>query len=102
MAWGPTGSATDRCSDGASPPSHRPFRRSCRHPSTEGHPMARNQEPVLTSAGVTAAVMSVLNVLVVLDVWVLDADQLATINIAVGSVLGVLLAVWARGRVSPA
>ena len=63
--------------------------------------MARNQEPVLTSAGVTAAIMSVLNVLVVLDVWVLDADQLATINIALGSVLGIVLAVWARGRVSP-
>ncbi len=62
---------------------------------------ARNQEPVLISAGITAAVMSIVNVLVVLDILVLTNDQLAVINIAVGSVLGVLLAAWARARVSP-
>ena len=64
-------------------------------------PVARNQEPVLTSAGVTAVVMAVLNVPVVLGWVTLDAVQLATINTAVLSVVGLLMSVWARGRVTP-
>lgn len=63
--------------------------------------MRTNGEPVLTSAGLTAAIMSVVNMLVVLDVLVLDSDQIAAVNIALGSVLGVVLAIWARGRVTP-
>ena len=60
-----------------------------------------SREPVLTSAGLTAAIMSVVNVLVVLNIVTLDAQQLGAINIAVGSVLGIVLAVWARGKVTP-
>ena len=59
------------------------------------------REPVLTSAGLTAAIMSVVNVLVVLNIVKLDAQQLGAINIAVGSILGIVLAVWARGKVTP-
>lgn len=59
------------------------------------------REPVLTSAGLTAAIMSVVNVLVVLNIVTLDAQQLGAINIAVGSILGIVLAVWARGKVTP-
>ncbi len=67
-----------------------------------GNPQpGRTPEPVLTSAGLTAAIMSVVNVLVVLNIVVLDAQQLGAINIAVGSVLGIVLAIWARGKVSP-
>lgn len=60
-----------------------------------------SREPVLTSAGLTAAIMSVVNVLVVLNIVTLDAQQLGAINIAVGSILGIVLAVWARGKVTP-
>ena len=62
---------------------------------------SRNQEPVLTSAGLTAAIMSVVNVLVVLNIVTLDAQQLGALNIAVGSVLGIVLATWARSKVTP-
>ena len=77
------------------------------HDSPEELTMAGNpnpggtREPVLTSAGLTAAIMSVVNVLVVLNIVTLDAQQLGAINIAVGSILGIVLAVWARGKVTP-
>jgi len=63
--------------------------------------MRTNTEPVLSAAGITATITAVINMLVVLDVLVLDPDQIAAVNIAVGSVVAMGLAVWARGRVSP-
>lgn len=60
-----------------------------------------NGEPVLSAAGLTAAIMSIINVLVLLNVVVLDPDQLAGINVAVGSIVGIVLAFWARGKVTP-
>ena len=61
----------------------------------------RSNEPVLSAAGITATITAIINMLVVLDVLVLDPDQIAAVNIAVGSVVAMALAVWARGKVSP-
>lgn len=61
----------------------------------------RNTEPVLTAAGITATATAILNMLVVLDVLVLDPDQVAAVNVAIGSVVSLVLAVWARNRVTP-
>lgn len=58
-------------------------------------------EPVLSSASISATVMAVFNVLVVTNIIVLTAEQVAAVNVAVGSVVSLLLATWARSRVSP-
>ena len=60
-----------------------------------------SREPVITSATITATVMAVVNLVVVLGIVQLTAEQLGATNIAVGSVVGLLLAVWARSKVSP-
>ena len=60
-----------------------------------------SREPVITSATITATVMAVLNLVVVLNIVALTAEQLGAANIAVGSVVGLLLAVWARAKVTP-
>ena len=59
------------------------------------------REPVITSATITATVMAVINLIVVLGIVTLTAEQLGAANIAVGSVVGLLLAVWARAKVVP-
>ena len=63
--------------------------------------MNSNTEPVLTAAGITGVVMAVLNVPVVMGWVTLDATQLAAINAAVLSVVGLVFAIWARNRVTP-
>lgn len=67
----------------------------------------RNTEPVLTAGGITAAVGAVLNVLLVFKMIPLDADpetaqmQVAALNAVIMPLVGILLAVWARKRVTP-
>ena len=68
---------------------------------------ARNQEPVLTAGVITAAVTAVLQVaflwqLIPVPEGVDAATAQATLTAAVVSITGILTAVWARGRVSPA
>ena len=63
--------------------------------------MNRNSEPVLTAGLIQAAIMGAINIVVALNIVTLTTDQLGVINASLGSILAVLLAVWARGRVSP-
>jgi hypothetical protein len=58
-------------------------------------------EPVLSSASVTATLVAVFNVLVVTNILVLTPEQVAAVNVAIGSVVSLMLAAWARGKVSP-
>jgi len=58
-------------------------------------------EPVLTAASVTIVITAAINVLVLLKVVEWDKDQLAGINVLVGSTVALAFAVWARGRVKP-
>lgn len=67
---------------------------------------ARNQEPVLTAGVITAATTAILQVMflwqiIPIPAGVDPATAQATLTAAVVSVVGILSAVWARGRVSP-
>lgn len=66
-----------------------------------GNPNPGSAEPVLKAAAVQAAVMGAINIIVALNIVVLTTEQLGVINASLGSILTVLLAVWARGKVSP-
>ena len=65
------------------------------------------REPVLTAAGITAAVSAILNVLLVFKVIPLDPDpetaqmQVAALNAVIMPVVGIVSAFWARKRVTP-
>lgn len=63
--------------------------------------MNRNQEPVITAGLIQTAIMATVNIVVVLNIVTLTSEQLGVINASLGSILALLLAVWARGRVSP-
>ena len=59
------------------------------------------REPVLTAAMFTAVVVAAVNVIVILDIVAWDSDQLAAVNVLVTTLVALLFAVWARGRVTP-
>jgi predicted ABC-type sugar transport system permease subunit len=60
-----------------------------------------NDEPVLTASGITAAIVAVINVLVVFNIFQATAEQLAQLNIAIALLVGIGLGIWARMRVTP-
>ncbi len=60
-----------------------------------------NNEPVLSVGLLQAAIMGAVNIVVALNIVTLTSEQLGVINAGLGSILAVLLAVWARGRVTP-
>lgn len=66
----------------------------------------RNNEPVITAGVITAATTAILQVaflwqLIPIPEGVDAATAQATLTAAVVSIVGLLSAVWARGRVSP-
>lgn len=69
--------------------------------------MRANNEPVLTAGVITAATTAILQVLFLWQIipvpeGVDAATAQATLTAAVASVVGLITAVWARGRVTPA
>lgn len=69
-------------------------------------PTPRNQEPVLTAGVITAATTAILQVaflwqLIPIPQGVDAATAQATLTAAVVSIVGLVSAVWARGRVTP-
>lgn len=70
-----------------------------------GQTPPRNTEPVLTAGVITAATTSVLQVLFLWHVIPVPPDvdpatAQATLTAAVASIVGIVSAVWARGRVT--
>jgi hypothetical protein len=57
-------------------------------------------EPVLTIAGVQAAVAAVLSLLVAFGVELTQEQTVAVLGVC-GTVLPILFAIWARGKVTP-
>ena len=60
-----------------------------------------NTEPALTAAGITAAIFATLNATVSLGILRLAPDQLASVNVALGLIVPLVLGFWVRGRVTP-